>query len=108
MPAWVKVPGEEEEGQTRGPPPSPSQVSWPDLPPPAHMKEGSSLNLEPSRLARNFSWQTPRSTTGISSSFRTTWYWPSAPYLSFPHPVAKQDLLSKFSPGWGRQTVSTL
>merc|ERR1740129_1371732 len=93
------------EGQTRGLPPSPLQVSLP-LTPPAQTKLSWSLNFPPSLVCLRLSWQVSWSTTGRSISFRTTWYSPAAPNLSFPHPVAKQVVPLKVSPASGRQAVS--
>lgn len=87
--------------------PSPLQVSLPGSPP-AHVKDGWSLKYLPKRVVRSLFWQSACGTTGKSSFFRITWYFPSFPKWSLPQPEAVHRAPSKTVPWGGKQIVPML
>lgn len=91
---------------TRGDPPSPLHESCPRLPP-AQMKLGCNRKCLPKRVARSFIWQKSRGTVGNSTRFKITWYFPSWPKRSLPHPDTKHWSLSNIVFGGGKQAVFT-
>ena len=67
-------------GQTKGPPPSPVQVSTPSSPP-AQINDSPSLKCDPSLVVRNWRSQSFDSTIFNSTCFNIFWYDPSSPYI---------------------------
>lgn len=93
-------------GQTSGDPPSPLQVSFPGSPP-AQMKVLCSSKCCPNLVFLKAVWHLGRWTIGNSTFLRMTWYLPSLPKTSLPHPEATHLADGAEVPAGGRQITPT-